>query len=199
LTSFQSFTYDKYTQVPGDHDWNPFGFRTGPTYCDISAHLPFLEFLAHFCDHITEFGTRHCFSTAAFINGCKRGGKVISYDLRATRDMEYLSTIDIPCLWEYRLCDTADEELEIEETDLLFIDTLHTEKQVRAELRQAYRVKRWICFHDTFSQGKESQDETGQRGILYAIEDFIYKNPEWKMVYSVPFNHGLMLIEKNGG
>ena len=40
--------------------------------------------------------------------------------------------------------------IDIEETDLLFIDTLHTYDQLAAELaRHGMKARRWIVLHDT--------------------------------------------------
>ena len=50
-------------------------------------------------------------------------------------------------------------EVEIEETDLLFIDTWHAYKQLKAELElHASKARKYICFHDTTSY--ENRDET---------------------------------------
>jgi hypothetical protein len=46
-------------------------------------------------------------------------------------------------------------KLEIEETDLLFLDTWHVYEQVRDELKlHANKVRKYICFHDIVSWGE---------------------------------------------
>lgn len=181
--SFNAFWQRRYSTPPYDLHHNPFGFKHGMG-SDISAHLPFLEFLARQCYHITEFGTRGCCSTSAFIKGCK--GKVVSYDIETRSDIENLKQLHLPCEWEFHLQSTIDPNLDIEETDLLFIDTDHTYEQVKQELElHGNKVKKYIVFHDTYSFSK----------IIPAIDEFLATHPQWKVTYNVIFNHGLMVIE----
>ena len=87
-------------------------------------------------------------------------------------------------------------EIDIKETDMLFIDTLHTYQQVKGELRFANKVRKYIAFHDTWSHGVGSRDIVGEPGITNAINEFLVKYPEWKKIYEVNFNHGLIILEK---
>ena len=183
---FENFKRARYNEPPYDLPSNPhLGFnRQGGS--DISAHLPFLEYIASQCDAITEFGTRDCYSTAAFLAGCN--GCVYSYDIVTTPSIEQLRNItDKPCQWVFRQRSTIDPSLRIEESDLLFVDTLHTYDQVQAELAQhADFVNRYIMFHDTVSFPD----------INRAIDEFM-RGGKWKKVYEVRFNHGLLLIERD--
>jgi spore coat polysaccharide biosynthesis predicted glycosyltransferase SpsG len=194
------FKEKRYSHIPGDFTYNELGFKNDcgqGIYSDISAHLPLLEFLASRCDHITEFGTRDCYSTIALIYGCRKEGKVVSYDIKSTPDIEFLLSKkdDLPCDWEFRLDNTIREDLEIEPTDLLLIDTLHTYDQVKKELElHANKVNQAILFHDTFSQGEKSLDIIGEPGINQAINEFLSEN-NWRITYQVQFNHGLVLME----
>lgn len=214
MTPFDSFKEKQYNKLP--FDWsglhNPFGFHTQitPQKCDvlppvatiqmemlskygmsdISAHLPFLEFLSSKCNHVTEFGTRNCNSVSAFIAGCK--GIVESYDIEESQEVRFLQSIDLPCTWLFRRRSTITPGLEINQTDLLFLDTVHTYDHITQELNMHHtKVNRWICCHDTFSY-----EVNKPPGILTAITDFIQMNKEWKIVYHVDFNHGLTLLEK---
>ena len=170
-----------------------------PGYSDISAHLPLLEYLASKCSHVTEFGTRDGFSTCAFMSGLQKNqGKLVSFDINMPSFIhEFKNMEGLPCSWEFRQRSTVDEDLNIEETDLLFVDSLHTYEQVRDELRlHAARVKKFIVFHDTYSHGEFSRDVQGQEGILRAVDEFVESSSEWEQVYKVDFNHGLIVLEK---
>lgn len=202
---FYRFVNEKYSVRPYDFDDNPYGFGRVPhiDLSDISAHLPFLEFLARECNHITEFGTRECFSTAAFLYGIQMDGTLISYDLVKTNTACYLETLQKPCNWIFRVADTGN--LNIEQTDMLFVDTLHTYEHVSKELSQhnLKMTNKYLVFHDTYSQGIVSLDVPGEKGILSAIWDAIniYNEDEsnadeWKCVYASNFNHGLLVYEK---
>lgn len=166
-------------------------------YSDIIEHLPFLEFLSRQCNHVTEFGVRDACSTTALITGCKE--TVISYDLNRTNAIDQLESSDLPCKWKFIQGNTIEESLAIDETDFLFIDTLHTFKQVESELQlHGHRVRRWIGFHDITTQGEKSLDMPGEEGINRAIKEYMEKNTEWKPVYRSMFNNGLLVIERDG-
>lgn len=178
---------------PYDFTNNQLGFNN-TNGSDISAHLPLLKFIARDCNHITEFGTRDCYSTSALLMGCK--GKVVSYDIIKSATIFKLEGIVDNNHWQFIQRDTTDPLLNIESTDFLFIDSLHTYQQVKLELRQAKYVKKYIGFHDTFSHGLQSLDIPGQEGINRAINEFLEQNVEWQKVYEVFFNHGLLIIER---
>jgi len=62
--------------------------------------------------------------------------------------------------WKFIQGDTRD--IDIEETDLLFIDTLHNASMIKAELdRHHMKVKKYIAFHDviTFGEVGETEDK----------------------------------------
>jgi DNA-dependent RNA polymerase auxiliary subunit epsilon len=187
--SFTDFYYKRYNQQAFDFGDASVCFGMRENASDISAHLPVLELFARMSSSVTEFGSRCCYSTCAFLRGCK---DVRSYDINLTNDMKELDSFNLG--WKYFIQDTASETLQIEQTDFLFIDTLHTYDQVRNELRQAKYVNKFIGFHDTVSQGEYSRDIPGAEGINRAIREFMQENPNWKSVYEAVFNHGLIVL-----
>ena len=73
------------------------------------------------------------------------------------------------------------KEIEIEETDLLFIDTWHCYDQLKAELRiHSSKAKKYIAFHDTHSYGMKDEGTNTGLGLLPAIIEFMVENPKWK-------------------
>jgi hypothetical protein len=169
-----------------------FGFRQDAS--DISAHLPLIELIGKMCPngHATEFGSRGAYSTCALLRSVRH---VVSYDIRAYAETEQLKSI-VPD-WDFRIQDTGADNFKIEPTDFLFIDTLHTYDHVKKELRQAKYVRRFLGFHDTITQGTESHDFPNTEGIARAIKEFMKDNPEWKPLYEVTFNNGLLILVKN--
>jgi hypothetical protein len=144
---------------------------------------------------VTEFGTRTARSTSALLSGCV--GEVVSYDIQRTQEVDFLLSIDLPCEWLFVLASTIDPSVEIEETELLFVDTLHTRDHVVEELRlHGHKSSRYIIFHDTESQGEWSVDEPGALGINHAIRQYIQENPCWKKIFETPINNGLLIIER---
>jgi hypothetical protein len=164
---------------------------------DINEHLPTLKKYAEECDHITEMGVRWVVSTFAFMMGKPK--KLISIDIDPV-EKHGIQTIDLISLaktagveFEFVLGDTT--EIEIEETDFLFIDTLHTYTQLKKELAlHPSKVKKYIGFHDTttFAQVGEYKEV----GLWPAIEEFLSSNPEWVIAEKFENNNGLTILKR---
>ena len=120
------------------------------TPSDINEHIPALIEYASECDHITEMGVRAITSTWAFLGAAPK--KLISYDIQD------------PSTWGENIQDVKDTagaygidftfiladvlKIEIEETDLLFLDTWHSYKQLKSELNlHSSKVRKYIIFH----------------------------------------------------
>lgn len=164
---------------------------------DINQHLPLLHSLASQCDTVVELGVRTGVSTRALLaSGCKN---LHSFDLylddRVTELFDHAKKQGKNC--NYQVGDSL--TMTIPETDLLFIDTYHTYKQLRSELNRHHsRVSKYIAFHDTFTYGlKTDQDQL--KGIFTAIVEFMIDHPEWKFKYHTSENNGFTVIEKNNG
>jgi hypothetical protein len=154
------------------------------TPSDINQHLDTLKMYADKCDSYTEIGVRGCISlSAALVSKCP---KVTAIDIMNVAVPESDKLIFI----------CADSlKIEIEETDMLFIDSLHQKNQLEKELElHAGKVKKYLGFHDTFTFYESGDD--GGLGLKYAIEPFLEKNENWKMVYKVEYNNGLTILAK---
>ncbi len=140
---------------------------------EINEHLDDLYAYAKKCDHITEFGTGHGVALWAFL--AAKPKKVISYDHRPQESVNLaIETVrNEGGIFEYIIGSTLDIK-EIEETDFLFIDTLHTYNQVKQELTHASKVRKFIGFHDSILFGKDG--ESGEEGIMRAITEFLENN-----------------------
>jgi hypothetical protein len=164
---------------------------------DINEHLSTLKKYAEECKHITEFGVRWIVSTWAFL--ASNPEKMISYDFQmpSTWDVDINTVLEI-CYecninYDFILADTRN--ITIEETDLLFIDTLHEYEQVKKELElHSDKVMKYIIFHDTVSF--RTVGEVGGKGIYFAIEEFLQKNNQWKIKEEFFNNNGLLIIER---
>jgi hypothetical protein len=145
---------------------------------DIAHHLPLLKSHAAACQHVTELGVRGVVSTWAFL--AARPNKVVSIDwdrepfrvsqegLEEARRLAKENGIE----FEFRAADTT--QIEIEPTDLLFIDTWHNYEQLLLELlMHSPNVRKWIIAHDT--------NERVFPGMFCAIEDFVRLNPHWRV------------------
>jgi hypothetical protein len=181
---------------------------------DINEHIPIILKYGSECDHITEMGVRSILSTWGWLASAPK--KIISYDL------------EDPSIWGGDIQDVYDTAkaygldftfikadvlgIEIEETDLLFLDTLHVYNQLKSELElHSHKVKKYICFHDTTSY--EFRDEVNiehqpdyskilntvsqKTGLWPAIEEFLNQNQNvWVLKERFTNNNGFTIIER---
>ncbi len=175
--------------------------RMPPT--DINEHLPLLFDLALKCDHVTELGTRGANgSTIAFL--AAQPAEFIAWDLNpyaiVSQPIADLVVNSGRTLFQPRCGDSR--KIILEPTDLLFIDTLHTAEQLKAELiRHAdpleNKINKYIVFHDTVTFGKKGEDgtEPGLRSVIRWFQ-LHHAFPKWLLVEDRPNNNGLVVLEK---
>ena len=164
--------------------------RRAAEWSDVQSHLPLLRDLAAQCDHVTEFGTRHGYSTTAFLAGLPTDGRLVSYDI----DPGCGALFDDP-RWTFRCADTGTLEA-IDPTDLLLVDTLHTAEHVTNEIRHADAARRFVVFHDTVLFGS-ADETTGQPpGIMHAILEWMADNTHWRVLSHSYESCGLLVLER---
>ncbi len=165
----------------------------GAEHQDMMPHMTELFCMAAQCKHVTEFGVRTGNSTVAILAGMAAGGggHLVSYDI--TPQSFVIGNPD-PSTWEFRRADTGTLPA-IEKTDMLFVDTLHTDEQVAKELIHAGSVRRYLVFHDVvmFGWRGESDDD----GILKPIFHFMSAHPEWRVHHFTHSPWGLLALKKN--
>ena len=154
---------------------------------DINEHISTLKKYADFCEHVTEFGVRSAVSTWAWV--ASNAKTIRCYDINSCEIGDHQKESEkLGKEFSFTRVNTIAEKFEIEPTDLLFIDTDHTYKQCSQELRQhAYKVKKFIIFHDTVSFALE---------LNKAIEEFLEKNNDWMLREKLLNNNGLTIIAK---
>jgi predicted O-methyltransferase YrrM len=184
--------------------------RVRDTPSDINQHLSILRDYAWNQEHITEMGVRGVISTWALLAGLPQ--RMISYDIvhvDTSLVAEHAATAGIE--YEFRRADVLTMSV-IEETDLLFIDTLHTYAQLRGELaRHADRVRKngVIILHDTVTYGHQDEPMyshasplarptyAGKAGLLMAIDEFIDANNKWRIELIRQNNNGLTVLRRD--
>lgn len=169
---------------------------------DIKAHYYDLFRLARKCSHITEIGVRNAISTTALYYGLAsniqvKHRKLVCYDITdctsACNPFKEYSELDgIPPKFEFIKGDSL--KINIEKTELLFIDSFHSGHQLGLELdRHSKQVERWIALHDTVTYGETGED--GKRGLQSAIDDFIAQSNFELMSHSDEQN-GFTVLER---
>ena len=162
------------------------------TPTDINQHLPLLRGIASLCTHVTEFGVRNGQSTRAILASSAQ--TVRSYDLYI--DPYVLGLFELAQSMGKDATYTAANTLhiDIEQTDMLFIDTDHSYTQVKTELELHHsKVNKYLVFHDTHTYGTNCVDG---KGILPAILEFLKDHKEWTVNFHTTENNGFTILEK---
>ncbi len=155
------------------------------TESDINQHLPVLREYADRCNHVTELGTRSCVSLFSFLSSNAK--KVVAVDIL---------NVAVPDVEKLQFICADDLQIEIEQTDLLFIDTLHQYQHLKKELAlHSNKVNKYIALHDTNIFGRNSDDGT-VKGLLDALDEFLLQNKDWSICYQTDINNGLTIIRR---
>jgi len=163
------------------------------TPSDINEHLPLMNILAKLCNHITEFGVRWGTSAKVWLNN---DVVLHAYDIEAFPEAIELFAHAHAAGKDARLIihDTLSLGV-IANTDLLFIDSLHTYAQVAGELAYATFVNKFIVLHDTVLFGDVGQDGSTP-SINQAIREFLDRNQDWTVMEHRTNNNGLTVLTR---
>jgi hypothetical protein len=179
------------------------------TPSDINEHLPTLLKYANECDHITEMGVRWVSSTWPLLLSNPK--KLISYDIKKHPKINEVINLSKEYKIDYIFVEEDVLNVEIENTDLLFIDTLHTYNQLLRELElHSNKVNKYIILHDTTTF--EDVDEliyehasdniknlnSLKHGLWNAVIDFLEtdKGNIWEVKEKFTNNNGLTILER---
>ena len=165
---------------------------------DINQHIHVFKKYAEECDHITEMGTRAVVSTYGFLMGKPK--RMVAYDIDPIEKYG-VDRIELKSLaaengidFDFIVADTL--TLDIEATDLLFIDTYHAYPQLRAELlRHGNKANKYIIMHDTtFHESKG--EKPAEDGLWRAILEFTFNNRSWVVHEKFANNNGITILKR---
>jgi len=186
---------------------------------DIREHLELLKQYASECNSVTELGVRWVVSTWYFMAG--RPKKLTSFDITHFKDYgvnehilnEVASENGVDFLFIQEDVLTTDK---LQETDLLFIDTLHSYKQLKMELHlHGNKANKYLIFHDVISFGEIDEAPTpvnpewseelatyhnslkDHEGINQAIVEFLLENKHWHIDKLAVRSNGLMVLRRD--
>ncbi len=163
---------------------------------DMSEHMPTLYELARECSHVVEGGVRYVVSTWAWLWGCAcHGGEVHSYCSSLIPEIqEAIDTCHGEGLpWHFHEGDWL--QVEVPETDLLFIDTNHFYSQLKEELRlHGPKARKYIVLHDTEHFGQVGADGKTP-GLWQAVEEFVAEG-DWRIKDHYKNCNGLTVLER---
>lgn len=173
------------------------------TPTDIFQHLPTIKRYSEQCETICEMGVRYVVSTWAMLMAKPK--KLISVDITYRDEVAECKEIckEYGLNWEYVL--ESSLTYDMPNVDMLFIDTIHTYKQLDGELKKhGNNVNKYIVFHDTESYrdiGEDSYHAINNpnpigTGIWRAIEEFMAANPHWVIAEHFSNNNGLTILQR---
>lgn len=158
------------------------------TPSDINEHFSTILRIGSECKHITELGVRWIVSTWGWL--ATKPDKLVCYDIAdpshwgANIQDVYDTAKELGVDFTFTLAD--DLKIEIEETDLLFIDTEHTYEQLSAELKlHGNKARKYLTFHDTTLPP-----------LRKAIKEFMDENPHWIVKEDHQNNNGFMVLKR---
>jgi len=178
------------------------------TPSDINEHLPTLLKYANECEHITEMGVRWVSSTWPLLLSNPK--KMISYDIVTHPQINEVINLSNEYGINYSFIETDVLNIQIESTDLLFIDTLHTYNQLVCELDiHSNKCSKYIILHDTTYFGEVDEIiyehasneikniETKKQGLWNAVLDFLdtENGNEWEVHERFTNNNGLTILK----
>lgn len=160
---------------------------------DINENVHILYELAQQCKTAVEMGVRSGVSTRALLNA---GVDLLAFDLELDHNVQKL--FDQAPGKNVKYIQDNVLEIEIEPTDLLFIDTFHTYDQLKRELElHGNKAKKYIALHDTYTFGLAGEDSQDKKGLLTAVIEFMIKNPHWKFKIHRTNNNGFTVLERH--
>lgn len=176
---------------------------------DIYAHIETLYNYGKMCRHITEMGVRSVSSTWAFLYSNPQ--KLISYDIVKHPNVLEVEDIAKRNGLNFTFIESDVLKVEIEETDLLFIDTLHTYNQLISELElHSDKAQKYIILHDTTTFGTKDEINPNKKsdiveamsvtkqGLTTAYQDFLLtdKGKKWAVDKVYTHNNGLTILKR---
>jgi hypothetical protein len=161
---------------------------------DINENVHILYELAKECSTVIEMGVRTGVSTRAFLN---TDVELISFDIVLNNGVKRLFEAAQSIGKKVRYINENVLYIEIDEVDMIFIDTLHTYEQLSAELRlHGNKARKYLAFHDTYTFGLKGEVGSDNKGLLSAIIEFMMNNPHWKFKVHKTNNNGMTVLER---
>lgn len=159
---------------------------------DIHEHLPIISELTSQCTHVTELGVGWAQSTRAFL---RHDVELHSYEFMPQPGIREFFEEAKNAGRNVTLHVDDTRKVQIAETDLMLVDSLHIYEQVQKELElHAGKVRKHLLFHDTTLFA--DRGEFGGKGIWPAIQEFIDSHPEWQLVERRTNNNGLTILKR---
>jgi hypothetical protein len=155
---------------------------------DLDQHMPRMREMASECESVTEFSHRRE-SLVAWAAG--RPAKLVSHNSELHDAL--VKRLPLAEGWAVDPSDSPAIDA-IDETDLLFLDRVHTKARILEELtKYAPQVRRWIVLHDTVSHAHKGEDDGP--GIFAALQEWLPESG-WFVSYHTSDQYGLTVLAR---
>jgi hypothetical protein len=159
---------------------------------DIHEHLPIISELTSQCNHVTELGVGWAQSTRAFL---RHDVEIHSYEFMPQPGIREFFDEAKNAGRNVTLHVDDTRKVNIAETDLMLVDSLHIYEQVQKELElHAGKVRKYLLFHDTTLFA--DRGEFGGKGIWPAVQEFMDSHSELQLVERRTNNNGLTILKR---
>lgn len=163
---------------------------------------PYMDTLLKYaleCDHITELGVNQVNSTWAFLKA--RPKRLVSVDIdlhkRPSQKVREFRGKNYWLYWAQYLAreegivfvpvESDDLKIALEETDLMFVDSNHSQSHFRAEMNlHKVKIKKYLIVHDT---------TMFKRQLMPVIDDLV-ENREFEIIEKFESSPGLTVLKK---
>jgi hypothetical protein len=182
---------------------------------DINEHVPVLRCLASQCSSVVEIGMRGMTSTWGILQGLSESSSAapsyIGIDIETPSGIRSAKYLAEACGISFKFLNCNDMTIDIEPTEMLFIDSLHTYCHLLYELEKfSPKVSKYIALHDTnapwgfaddyFYKGDyteyPAEFDRSKRGLWQAVEDFLLKHSEWVIMEHHFHNYGFTILKR---
>ena len=177
---------------------------------DIAPYGPVLKKYGSDCGHINEMGFRGGISAWALLSARPKTFGTIEINPSCIFGTHQAGAKELHISFKFILGNSL--EIELEKTDLLFIDTDHHYKQLRMELDlHNSKVSKYIIMHDTKTFGERDSQSSppsyntykylldkypDKQGLNEAIKDFLETNDDWELHKVYEEIHGLTILRR---
>ena len=186
-------------------------------HSDIREHLPTLRWLATECASVVEIGVRDMDSSWGLLKGLSenphRERSYLGIDIHSPphETLNLAREISREIGISFRFWEANDMHIDIEPTELLFIDSLHTYCHLTYELEKfSPKITKYIAMHDTSEPWEYRNDNEyygnyseypppyncTKQGLWPAVEDFLKRHPEWGLHARFLNNHGFTILKR---
>ncbi len=140
---------------------------------------------------MSDLGTSEGLAATAFLKA--RPDRLVCVDLAGHPADARLRAVAGPTQLVFRREDS--QAAELEETDLLFVDTTQDGQQLRRELeKHAARVRKYLVLHGTVTFA-ERGESPGAEGLRSVIEEFLAKGT-FRVKSQSEQGQGLMVLDR---